>query len=81
MAQLLVRNISESLVRSLKLRAAEHGVSTEEEHRRILAEKLGAADKAAPYDFKAHLSALSEVEEDVFFNRPRTLSNRPLPEL
>ena len=36
MSQLLVRNIPESLVKKLKRRAIEHGVSTEEEHRQIL---------------------------------------------
>lgn len=81
MAQLLVRNISEALVRTLKLRAAEHGISAEEEHRRILAEQLLSASQAAPYDFKDHLSALSEVEDDVSFDRPRVLTNRPPPEI
>ena len=36
MSQLLVRKIPESLVKKLKRRAVEHGVSTEEEHRQIL---------------------------------------------
>jgi plasmid stability protein len=40
MAQLLVRNIPETLAISLKQRAMEHGVSAEEEHRRILREAL-----------------------------------------
>ncbi len=40
MAQLLVRNIPEALAKKLKQRAAEHGVSAEEEHRRILQEAL-----------------------------------------
>lgn len=45
MAQLLVRNISDALVKRLKVRAAERGVSAEEEHRRILADALAEADK------------------------------------
>lgn len=81
MAQLLVRNISDELVKALKLRAAAHGVSTEEEHRRILAEKLNSVDQAARYDFKAHLAALSEVEDDVLFDRPRSSSSRPALDL
>lgn len=81
MAQLLVRNVPEELVKSLKLRAAAHGVSAEEEHRRILAEKLNGADSAARYDFKAHLSALSEVEEDVSFERPKSPLSRPALDL
>ncbi len=36
MAQLIVRNLDDDLVRRLKQRAAEHGRSTEEEHRQIL---------------------------------------------
>lgn len=81
MAQLLVRNIPDSLVKALKIRAAEHGVSAEEEHRRILAEQLRAEKHTAPYDFKDHLAALSDVEEDVSFERPRSTANRPAPDL
>lgn len=36
MAQLIVRNLEEKLVRRLKRRAGEHGRSTEAEHREIL---------------------------------------------
>ena len=81
MAQLLVRNIPDAVVKALKLRAAEHGVSAEEEHRRILAEQLRTAGQVASYDFKDHLAALSDVEDDVLFDRPRSISNRPPPEL
>lgn len=81
MAQLLVRNVPEEVARSLKMRAAAHGVSAEEEHRRILVENLGKEKQAARYDFKDHLSALSEVEGDVSFDRPRSLANRPPLEL
>jgi plasmid stability protein len=35
-AQLIVRNIEDKVVRKLKERAAKYGVSMEEEHRRIL---------------------------------------------
>lgn len=47
MAQLLVRNVSEALAKSLKQRAAEHGISAEEEHRRILQQALMGDDKKA----------------------------------
>lgn len=40
MAQLLVRNLDESLVRELKVRAARNGRSAEEEHREILRQAL-----------------------------------------
>lgn len=36
MAQLIVRNVDDDLVRRLKRRAAEHGRSAEEEHRQLL---------------------------------------------
>lgn len=40
MANLLVRNIDEELVRALKSRAGEHGISAEAEHRQILEDAL-----------------------------------------
>ncbi len=40
MPQLLVRDIPLTLVQKLKRRAARHGVSAEEEHRRILRDAL-----------------------------------------
>ncbi len=45
MAQLLVRNVGDTLVRKLKRRARARGVSAEEEHRRILAESLARDDR------------------------------------
>ena len=48
MAQLLVRNVDDVLVRRLKRRAAVHGVSTEEEHRRILADSLARSAVRKP---------------------------------
>ena len=76
-----MRNVPEEVARSLKMRAAAHGVSAEEEYRRILVENLGKEKQVARYDFKDHLSALSEVEGDVSFDRPRSLANRPPLEL
>lgn len=64
MAQLLVRNIPEELVRSLKLRAAEHGVSTEEEHRRILAQAMAEADKDTNKSRIMRLLELTGVADD-----------------
>ena len=40
MPQLLVRNLDASVVKLLRRRAAAHGISAEEEHRRILKEAL-----------------------------------------
>lgn len=43
MAQLIVRNLDEALVKELKLRAAQHGLSAEAEHRAILEAALRPA--------------------------------------
>lgn len=40
MANLLVRNVDEDIVRALKARAGLHGLSTEAEHRQILSAAL-----------------------------------------
>jgi plasmid stability protein len=67
MAELLVRNVDERLVSALEQRAMQHGVSVEEEHRRILNEAL-VATKTAP-SFKEHLLAMPDVGEDWMFDR------------
>jgi antitoxin FitA len=48
MPQLLVRNVEESVVLKLKRRAAAHGVSVEEEHRRVLKEALSRPSRSKP---------------------------------
>ena len=40
MANLLVRNVEDEVVQALKARSGKHGVSAEEEHRRILRDVL-----------------------------------------
>jgi plasmid stability protein len=62
MAQLLVRNLDEELVRALHVRAAEHGRSAEAEHREILKEAL-AKTRPRP-DFKEFWSRMPELGED-----------------
>lgn len=57
MAELLVRNVESKIIRALKQRAAAHGVSDEEEHRRILSEALKPEPKLS---FEAFLSEGSE---------------------
>jgi plasmid stability protein len=77
MAQLLVRNLPESLVKKLKRRAVENGVSAEEEHRRILRsffsppkrKKAVKANSKKPYTFDDHLLAMPDVGEDWMFDR------------
>lgn len=67
MAQLIVRNLDEDLVRRLKQRAAEHGWSAEEEHRRILRDALRSAG------FGQRLAEIPDVGSDDDFARPREL--------
>jgi plasmid stability protein len=68
MAQLLVRNIEESVVHELKLRAVRHGRSAEEEHREILREALRHA--GPPASLKQLLLDMPDVGEDRDFERP-----------
>lgn len=65
MAQLLVRNVADGLVRKLKRRARNHGVSAEEEHRRILAESLTRDDRKRPALLQFLLSRQGSVAPDV----------------
>jgi plasmid stability protein len=73
MSQLLVRNVPDSLVKKLKRRALERGVSAEEEHRRILREVLSAPAKAAdvPYTMFDHFRKLGEIAPDIEINPMR----------
>jgi plasmid stability protein len=68
MAQLLVRGLGPDLVSRLKKRAAEHGVSAEEEHRRILRAALSDDSDLA---FADHLLGMPDVGEDFLFERTR----------
>ena len=65
MAQLIVRNLDDELVRRLKQRAAEHGCSTEEEHRQILRRNLLSED------LMGRLLAIPDVGADLDFERDR----------
>jgi len=67
MAQLVVRNIEEDLVKELKVRAARNGRSAEEEHRQILREALRPAEPRS--SFKELLSQMPDVGEDSDFER------------
>jgi plasmid stability protein len=67
MAQLLVRDIESDVVRELKIRAARHGRSAEEEHRHILREALRS--KAAGQSLKGLLAAMPAVGSDHDFER------------
>lgn len=67
MAQLLVRDIESDVVRELKLRAAQHGHSAEEEHRRILREAL--RPKGPAKSLKELLLEFPDAGEDLDFER------------
>jgi len=78
MPQLIVRNLEEAIVRRLKKRAGEHGVSMEEEHRRILREVLEPEKKER--SFKEFLMSMPDVGDDSIFERDRTLPGRATPQ-
>ena len=71
MAQLVVRNLENDLIHRLKQRAAEQGVSTEEEHRRILCRALFGPEEEFP-DLKS-LLVMPDIGEDEDFVRLRQL--------
>jgi plasmid stability protein len=70
MPQLLVRNLDEELVRALQVRAAEHGRSTEAEHREIL--KAALARNVPRLSFKEFLESIPNVGDDADFQRDRS---------
>ena len=78
MAQLLVRDIDETLVYKLKRRAVEHGVSAEEEHRRILREVLSRPDGGKPSLIEFLTSPEGEVNPkvDLDLERSREVEDR-----
>ncbi|MGB5349238.1 MAG: hypothetical protein WBN10_06525 [Polyangiales bacterium] len=64
MAQLIVRELEESVVRALKVRAANKGVSAEAEHRAILRDVLL---RPSSRSFKEALLAMPDVGNDADF--------------
>ena len=66
MAQLIVRNLDEEVVRRLKLRAAQNGRSTEAEHRAILEAVL--FERSSP-SLKQLLQSMPDIGEDTDFDR------------
>ena len=69
MPQLIVRQIEEKVVRKLKQQAGAHGVSMEEELRRILRESLLGKRSS----FKDYLRQMPDVGPDELFERNRDL--------
>jgi plasmid stability protein len=66
MANLLVRNVDDALVQSLRERAAAHGRSAEAEHRDILAKALRAPQRKT---FAEVLMSIPNVGTDADFAR------------
>ena len=72
MANLLVRNLEDEVVDALKARSGVHGVSAEEEHRRILrAALLGPRKKS----FAEVLQSIPDVGIDGDFERRQESAN------
>ncbi|MEY4520330.1 MAG: hypothetical protein RLZZ499_2930 [Cyanobacteriota bacterium] len=66
MANLIVRNIDESIVKALKKRASIHGVSAEAEHRKILEQVLLQPKRKS---FAEVLKQIPDVGNDSDFDR------------
>ena len=69
MAQLMVRNVHEAVVRELKKRAARRNHSAEQEHREILEQVLLQPRRRSLADV---LAAMPDVGEDGDFERRQT---------
>ena len=74
MAQLIVRQIEEKLVKKLKEQAGRRGVSMEEEHRRILRNALLGTSKRR--SFKNYLFAMPDIGPDDLFDRKRDFGRK-----
>lgn len=66
MANLIVRNVSGTVVDALKARAGKRGTSAEAEHRRILAQALRKPKKRS---FAQVLASIPPVGKDTDFKR------------
>jgi plasmid stability protein len=79
MASITIRNLDDGIKRQLRVRAAEHGRSMEEEAREILREVMGAsrppADLASA--IRARIAPLGGVELDI----PQREPMRELPSI
>jgi plasmid stability protein len=69
MAQLMVRNLADDLVKALKLRAAKHNRSAEQEHREILQAALRGPRRRT---IAEALTAIPNVGKDADFVRKQT---------
>lgn len=72
MAQLLVRNIEDAVVKKLRGQAAEQGISVEEAHRRVLRAALGE-NAAPPKDNLLHYLRSIPADDGIEFERAKDL--------
>ncbi|NJK53130.1 MAG: DNA-binding protein [Acaryochloridaceae cyanobacterium RU_4_10] len=75
MANLIVRNIDEIIVKALKKRASNHGVSAEAEHRKILEQALLQPQRKS---FADVLSQIPNVGNDSDFERSQDDTTRQI---
>ncbi|QIF04457.1 hypothetical protein [Roseimicrobium sp. ORNL1] len=70
MAQLVVRNLDPALIRRLEERVVVHGVSVEEERRRILQSVLASSESDTRYDIlKQVLVDAHGIYDELLFER------------
>lgn len=74
MGQLIVRNVENELIRTLKIRAAEKRRSAEAEHREILRQALATRRKGKT--LKDLLLHMPDIGEDADFERPLDLGRK-----
>ena len=73
MAQLVVRNLSDDLVKALKQRTAKHNRSAEQEHRQILEAALRGPKR---WSLASVLASMPNVGKDEDFTRQQSDSQR-----
>ena len=72
MANLIVRNVNDDIIKALKTRAGRHGTSAEAEHRKILAQALRKPRKRS---FVEAITAMPNVGKDSDFTRVQDNNN------
>lgn len=77
MASLIIRNLDETTKQALRLRAAQHGVSMEEEARRILKSALEGTQ--LPTRLGSHLRERFRAVADEAFELPKRQTPRKPP--
>ncbi|MGC8501083.1 MAG: FitA-like ribbon-helix-helix domain-containing protein [Leptospirillia bacterium] len=83
MARLTVRNLPDDIHRALRVRAAQHGQSTEAEVREILADAVKAETRVRPGDALAELGRKIGLASDDLELLPQASDKTPaeLPRL